>query len=298
MRFGAHLPLVDFGDGCASTARLREYVRTARDTGFDTLAANDHLLWRRPWLDGPTALAVAAAWAGSMSLATTVALPALRHPVVLAKALTTLAAMHPGPVVAGIGPGSASADFAAVDIPFGQRWSRFDTAARQLRLLLDGDGTGPDLRPRPDPPPQIWYAGWGSTPRLRATATTADGWIASGHHGGPQQYATNRARLDAHLLAAGRDPVAFPDMIATVWFQVTDDPGETAQVLRDVHAPTLPSDPHTLARTLPIGPAEHCIEVLSDYARAGARQVLLWPVRNGARQLRRCAEEILPHVRP
>jgi alkanesulfonate monooxygenase SsuD/methylene tetrahydromethanopterin reductase-like flavin-dependent oxidoreductase (luciferase family) len=294
MRFGAHLPLVDFGDGCASSARLREYVRTARDTGFDTLAANDHLVWRRPWLDGPTALATAAAWAGSMTLATTVALPALRHPVVLAKALTTLAALHPGPVIAGIGPGSAPADFAAVGIPFAQRWSRFDTAAQQLRELLAGDG--PDLRPRPDPPPQIWCAGWGSTTRLRATAATADGWIASGHHGGPQQYATNRARLDAHLLGAGRDPATFPDMVATVWFQITDGPTETARVLDDVIGRSQPRDRH--ARTLPIGSPEHCIQVLSDYARNGARHVLLWPVRDGVRQLQRCAEEVAPHVRP
>ncbi|WP_214405774.1 LLM class flavin-dependent oxidoreductase [Pseudonocardia lacus] len=296
MRFGAHLPLVDFGDGCVSGGQLRDYVRAARDAGFDTLAANDHLLWRRPWLDGPTALAAAAGCAGSMTLATTVALPALRHPVVLAKALTTLAVLHPGPVVAGIGPGSGRDDFAAVGIPFAERWSRFDAAARQLRELLAGDGSAAAVRPRPDPPPQIWYAGWGSARRLRATAAAADGWIASGHHGGPGEYATNRARLDAQLRAAGRDPAAFPDMVATVWFHVTDDPAEAARVLHDVLAPALRADPRALARSLPVGSPEHCVRVLSDYARAGARRVLLWPVRDGVRQLWRCAEEIAPHV--
>lgn len=297
MRFGAHLPLIDFGDGCVSSGQLRDYVRTARDTGFDTLAANDHLLWRRPWLDGPTALAAATAEAGSMTLATTVALPALRHPVVLAKALATLAALHPGPVVAGIGPGSGRADFAAVGIPFAQRWSRFDAAARQLRELLDGDGPGPALLPRPDPPPQIWYAGWGSERQLRATAAAADGWIASGHHGGPQEYATNRARLDARLLTAGRDPATFPDMVATVWFHVTDRATEAARVLHDVLAPALAGDPRALARSVPVGSPEHCIRVLSDYARAGARHVLLWPVGDGVRQLQRCAVEVAPHIR-
>ena len=42
-----------------------------------------------------------------------VALPVVRHPAVLAAALTSLAALHPGPVVAGIGPGSGRADYAA-----------------------------------------------------------------------------------------------------------------------------------------------------------------------------------------
>ncbi len=67
MRLGVHLPVVDFGDGCPSAATLRDYVFTARDAGFDTAAANDHLRWRRPWLDGPAALAAIAAVAGSMN---------------------------------------------------------------------------------------------------------------------------------------------------------------------------------------------------------------------------------------
>src|SRR6478672_11938630 len=123
MRLGAHLPVADFGDGLPTATALRDYVLAARDAGFDAVAANDHLRWRRPWLDGLSALAAVAADAGGMTLATTVALPVVRHPAVLAAALTSLAALHPGPVVAGIGPGSGRADYAAVDIPFAERWS-------------------------------------------------------------------------------------------------------------------------------------------------------------------------------
>src|SRR6185312_488873 len=155
------------------------------------------------------------------------------------------------PVVVGIGPGSGREDFAAVGIPFAQRWSRFDAAAHRLRELLHGDGPGPALLPRPDPPPPIWFAGWGSPARLRAAATAADGWFASGHHGGPAEYAAARARLDAQLRAAGRDPASFPDAAATVWFHVTDDPADATRVLHDVLAPVLSRDPRTLARSLP-----------------------------------------------
>ena len=77
MRLGAHLPLIDFGGGCMSAHGLRDYVLAARDTGFDTVAANDHLLWQRPWLDGPSALAAVAAFSADLTLATTVALPTL-----------------------------------------------------------------------------------------------------------------------------------------------------------------------------------------------------------------------------
>jgi Luciferase-like monooxygenase len=91
-----HLPLADFGDGRQRATELQAYARTAQELGYTTLAANDHLLWRRPWLDGPTALASVAAAAGEMTLATTVALPVVRHPIV-AKMLTTLAVLSRAP---------------------------------------------------------------------------------------------------------------------------------------------------------------------------------------------------------
>jgi len=281
MRLGVHLPVADLGDGLPTAAALRDYVLAARDTGFDAVAANDHLRWRRPWLDGLGALAAVAADAGAMTLATTVALPVVRHPAVLAAALTSLAALHLGPVVAGIGPGSGRADYAAVGIPFAERWSRFDAAARELRGLV-GDT-------------DLWYASWGSPARLRALAADADGWIASGYNARPSAYAAARAALDGHLRAAGRDPAAFPDLIATVWLQVTDSAAEADRLLCDVLAPALDRDPADLGH-LPVGPPEHCARVLADYAAAGARRVLLWPLRDCIRQLRRCAEEVAPHL--
>jgi alkanesulfonate monooxygenase SsuD/methylene tetrahydromethanopterin reductase-like flavin-dependent oxidoreductase (luciferase family) len=174
-----------------------------------------------------------------MTLATTVALPVVRHPAVLAAALTGLAALHPGPVVAGIGPGSGRADYAAVAIPFAERWSRFDAAARELRLLLADTGL------------PLWSASWGSPARLRALAADADGWIASGYNARPSAYAAARAALDGHLLAAGRDPAGFPDLIATVWLQVTDSAAEADAVLRDVLGPALGRDPADLVH-LPV----------------------------------------------
>ncbi len=97
---------------------LCDYVRAARELGFDTVSANDHLIWRRPWLDGLTALWAVVEHAAGMTVATSVALPAVRHPVVLAKSLTTLAVLHAGPFIAGIGPGSGRTDYAAVGVPF------------------------------------------------------------------------------------------------------------------------------------------------------------------------------------
>jgi alkanesulfonate monooxygenase SsuD/methylene tetrahydromethanopterin reductase-like flavin-dependent oxidoreductase (luciferase family) len=303
MRWGVHLPLVDFGGGPASVHDLQEYVRVARDLGFDTVSANDHLVWHRPWLDGLTALAAVAGCATGMTLATTVALPAVRHPVVLAKALATLGVLHSGPVIAGIGPGSSGDDYAAVGIPFGERWSRFDTAAVVLRGLLHGSDprelglpAGLRITPLPARPPQIWIGSWGSTTRLRALAATADGWLVSGYNTDPHRYAECRGLLDTELWRVGRDPSTLPDMIATVWLHVSSTAHEASSVLAGLLAPTLRRDPRVLAARLPVGTPAHCAQVLTGYVRAGARRVLLWPVGDGVQQLRRFAEEVAPRV--
>ena len=70
MRLGVHLPLADLGNGVPDVNDLRDYVVAARNLGFSTVSANDHLVWSHPWLDGTTALASVAATAGDMTLAT------------------------------------------------------------------------------------------------------------------------------------------------------------------------------------------------------------------------------------
>jgi alkanesulfonate monooxygenase SsuD/methylene tetrahydromethanopterin reductase-like flavin-dependent oxidoreductase (luciferase family) len=56
VEYGAHLPLADLGSR-STPAGLKSYARAADSLGYTYLCANDHLLFTRPWLDGPTALA-------------------------------------------------------------------------------------------------------------------------------------------------------------------------------------------------------------------------------------------------
>jgi alkanesulfonate monooxygenase SsuD/methylene tetrahydromethanopterin reductase-like flavin-dependent oxidoreductase (luciferase family) len=278
-------------------------VKTAADVGHTVLAANDHLVWRRPWLDGMTTLAAVSEQSGSMALATTIALPTVRNPVVVAKSLSTLAVLTGARVIAGLGPGSSQADYRAVGVPFDERWARFDEALPLVRALVRGqpptagryyDATGVQLDPLPAEPPAIWFGSWGSDRRLAAMAGVADGWLASGYNTTPADFSEARARLDDHLRAAGRDPSGFPDTIATMWLYVSDDRRAAEQVRDEILAPTLQRPPVELAARLPVGSPEHCARVLTDYASAGAQRVLLWPVKDPIGQL----EAFEMYVRP
>ena len=85
MRFGAHLPQIDFDGTGHDVAALGPYVDAARELGYSAVTANDHLVFQRPWLDGLVALASVLDRAGDLTVATTVALPVVRGPVVLAR---------------------------------------------------------------------------------------------------------------------------------------------------------------------------------------------------------------------
>ena len=138
MHLGLHLPQLDFDGSGLSLSRLTGAARAARDAGFGSLGANDHIFFAGPWLDGLTALTAVVESSGDLELVTSVAVPALRHPLLLAKALVALDVLSEGRVVAGIGPGSSNADYDAVGIDFAERWQRLDEAARLLRHVLRG----------------------------------------------------------------------------------------------------------------------------------------------------------------
>jgi alkanesulfonate monooxygenase SsuD/methylene tetrahydromethanopterin reductase-like flavin-dependent oxidoreductase (luciferase family) len=134
VRFGAHLPLIDF-DG-AGAPRLSGYVDAAREAGFNAISANDHLVFQRPWLDGIVALSSVVDRSADLTLATTVALPVVRGPVMLAKAAAALDHLSGGRFVLGVGAGSSAADYDAAGVSFEERWPRFDEAVGVLRTAL------------------------------------------------------------------------------------------------------------------------------------------------------------------
>ena len=118
-----------------SLAELRAYAKRASELGYTFLCANDHLLFSRPWLDGPTALAAVLEASETMRLATTVSIPVVRGPMVSAKTLAAIDLLSGGRLVVGVGPGSSERDYMAVGVPFEERWKRFEEMIEVLRTL-------------------------------------------------------------------------------------------------------------------------------------------------------------------
>jgi alkanesulfonate monooxygenase SsuD/methylene tetrahydromethanopterin reductase-like flavin-dependent oxidoreductase (luciferase family) len=275
MDLGVHLPLTN-------PQPLRAVVETARECGFAAVSANDHLVFNGPWLDGPTALASVIDAAEGMTLAMTAALPVIRGPFALAKALAAIDLLSGGRLVAALGPGSSKRDYDLVGIPFEERWSRFDESLAVLRALLERRPppaarhyplpAGLELAPgRPIP---LWVASWGSPAGLRRVIKYGDGWLASAYNTTPERFAAAREQL----------PDGFPNALATMWTYVCDDPD---RVLRDVLGPLVGRDPDELRDRVCVGSAAHCADLLHRYAEAGCQRVYVWPLGDEQRQLER-----------
>jgi alkanesulfonate monooxygenase SsuD/methylene tetrahydromethanopterin reductase-like flavin-dependent oxidoreductase (luciferase family) len=305
MRFGAHLPLIAFDDRPWTLARLNDYARAGRELGFDAITANDHLVFARPWIDGPTALAAVLHETGEMDLMTTVTIAAVRGPVATAKTLAAIDILSGGRLIAGIGPGSSGKDYEAVGVPFDERWKRLDEMLPALRALWDPSRPAfrgkfystEGIRLEPAPPrggPPIWLGSWGSEAGIRRTARLADGWLASAYNTTPALFADARIRLEQALASAGRDASAFPNAIATMWMYVTEDAAEADRVMQDIVARTVARPIEELRERLLVGPAEQCAAKLRAFAEAGAQMVLLWPVADERTQLEAFAARVRP----
>lgn len=306
MEYGAHLPLMDFGGHPYRLDHLTGYAERASQLGFTALAANDHVVHEAPWLDGPTALAAVLDHSAAMTLATTVSLPVVRGPVLLAKTLGSLDRLSGGRMVVAVGPGSSERDYAAVGIDFAERWKRLDEAVGVLRVLWAGNGKpfvgdycsteGIDLRPRPgaDGGPPIWIGSWGSQVGLNRVARLGDGWLASAYNTTPEGFAQAWDGLAGRLQASGKDPHAFPNALATMWCYITDDHAEADRILRQRVLPVVNRSEDELRARLPIGPPGAFAERLAAYRDAGVQRVYLWPVADEVHQLELFAERVVP----
>ncbi len=306
MDFGVHLPLMDFGGHPFTLEHLITYVETSRELGFSGLAANDHLVYSKPWLDGPTALAAVLSHSGQMDLATTVSLPIVRGPIPLAKSLAAIDRLSGGRLIVCVGPGSSARDYAAVGIPFEERWKRLDEAIPTLRALWNRDGQtfngsfynteGITLEPFPAQRsgPPIWVGSWGSKAGLQRVARLADGWLASGYNTTPQLFTEGLQQLHKFLLKAGKDPSSFPNALATMWLYITQNENESQRVLEKILAPALNRPIAELRERLPIGTAEHCARKLAAYQNVGVQRIYLWPLANEVEQIQTFMRQVVP----
>ena len=303
MEFGAVLPQIGWGPDNPFTLELLErYVTTARALGFTAITANDHIVYKGPWIDGPTLLAASLPFADGMTLATTIGLPVVRGPAVFAKTMAQLDQLSGGRVIAGISTGSSEDDYTITGVPYHERGKRLDEAIGVMRALwqpgapafhgefYSTEGMWCDPPPARASGPPIWIGSWGSERAMHRVATLGDGWLASAYNTTPERFARQLEMLNGRLTEAGRDPSTFGHALATTWMHV----GPDGEAVLSLMAASMNRPIDDLRQSLPIGTPSQVAEIVARYRDAGLQRMFVWPVGNDpVEQLQLFADAVL-----
>ena len=195
MQYSFRLPNADYLGFPATTEAIAETAVKAETLGFDAIFVNDHVIvddgprnvpWRNVY-DPLMTLAYVAALTSRIMLGTSVLIVPYRNPIVTAKMIATLDQMSGGRAIAGIGAGWNEAEYAALDVPHGERGARTNEYLRLWKACWEPDPVSfhgrffsfddMHVSPKPvqQPHPPIWVGGSGQ-PSLRRAARFAEVW--------------------------------------------------------------------------------------------------------------------------
>ncbi len=258
------------------------------DSGIDFVFTADHVSFHDgSGMDGMISLAALSGLEPRLGLYLGVYLLALRHPVIAARQIATLAEAAPGRLTVGVGVGGEDRhEIEVCEIDPRTRGRRTDASLRLVRQLLDGATVNGDgeffhfqqARIKPVPQPRVpFVVGGRSDAALRRAARHGDGWLAAWCT--PDRFARNVATVQAEGEAAGRNLGGAGQPPWRHGLQLWAGIGDTPEVGRQ-HVATRMSGFYKLdfkpfERFTPTGTPQQVAEFLAPYVTAGASTICL-----------------------
>jgi len=204
MDIGCHLPTQG---PVATRDALARFCREAESRGIASLWVSDHVVFPRsksgeypggrfphapdtPYLEPVAVLAAAAMATERARLGASVFILGHRHPVVMAKMLTTIDTLSSGRLICGVGVGWWEEELTTLGVPFKQRGRHADEILKVFKTLWTSDhptfageffrfdDLGFQPKPVQKPHPPIWVGG-NSPGAFRRVVTYGDGWHAT-----------------------------------------------------------------------------------------------------------------------
>ena len=286
------LPVMEPG---LDAATLEAWSRAVDEGPFSALCFGERMAFDNP--ETMTLLGAVAAWTERVRLVTTVVVPQLHDPVLLAKSLATADLLSEGRLSVGLGVGGRDEDYRAVGADLsGQTIAGLAERVAVMRRVWAGKPVSDEVGPVGPPPvqeggPELLVGSMG--PRtIRAAAAWADGLAGFTLDLDPNAAAEQFALARDAWTAAGRPA---PRLATSFWFAVHDDAEVArAQVHRHLRhymswLPTSLVD--AMAPTTGFaGSAAQLGEVLDAMAGAGADEVHLVPTSPDRGQLAAVAQ--------
>jgi probable F420-dependent oxidoreductase len=276
VRFGIHLPNGGFDN--LPFSHINKLATEAEKLGYDSLWVADHAIY--PETLGPqnifeplTTLAALSTVTERVRLGTSILLP-LRHPLLLANALSTLDSASNGRLILGIGVGWYKPEFDASAVPFNRRGEVQEEEIQLLKLLwgepsVDFEGkhflmknviTGP--KPVQKPYPKIWLGG-GTEKTFQRIVKQGDGWLA--WCPSVETFSAGVRRVKSIAESAGKDTSRM-DFAADFMACVRK---------RDASAQVIAGRLNRSKENWIVGSPVSCTEAIGKYVKQGANHIIL-----------------------
>jgi alkanesulfonate monooxygenase SsuD/methylene tetrahydromethanopterin reductase-like flavin-dependent oxidoreductase (luciferase family) len=309
LKFGVWIPTYAWSDrsgGARNAANIRASIEKCEKHGIDVWVI-DHLLsapglYGNAWQEPLATLAYAAALTEKVKIATGILVLPVRHPVLLAKEISTLCHLSNNRYLFGVGPGWYHREYEVTGSRIEERGRRTDEIIEAVTLLLTTPGASFEGRhyrfhdvtidPRPPRMPPIWVSGGSRVPDPTdhdvplIAKTVMDRIVKAGNWlsrcSGKQEWVKRDwLQLQEHARLLGRDPKALTFGHCNFTHLVEET--SQARALARSKAPfmramgTHRSYEH-LQECYMIGSPDHIAARIEDLVKAGLKYLVLGPV--------------------
>ncbi|HTW17489.1 MAG TPA: LLM class flavin-dependent oxidoreductase [Nocardioides sp.] len=291
------LPVME-PDLWAADGVLEAWARASDEGPFSSVCFGERMAFDNP--ETLTLLGAVAAWTRRVRIVTTVVVPQLHDPVLLAKSLATGDRLSGGRLTVGLGVGGRVEDYRAVGADLGtQRMRELGDRAAVMRRVWRGERVGEDVGRVGPPPvqeggPELFVGTTG--PR---TIRYAAGW-ADGLAGVSLDLSLERVGelFDIARKAWAEEGRPAPRLTTSFWFALEETSGGRAreQVHRHLrhYLSWLPGDlVDAMAPTTGFaGTVPELVDLLRRFEDLGTDEVQLIPTGSDVEQVHRVAEAL------
>jgi len=277
------------------------FFQAAETLGFHSLWTTERIIHDINILDAFTALTWAAAVTSEIKLGSAVALAMIRHPLVLARIVSSLDYVSNGRFILGLSLGGHPGELEAMGVNPRQRRRRLEETISLLRQFWDHPDVSSQGRhypvahatvaPRPTGGHLPILLGGSADPVLRRVVAMADGWLASSSVT-PDQLRERRDTLQSFAREAGREPSDF-EVGKLLYLAVDDDPAIARERVASSMHPYYGIG-FDLDQNCPFGSPEACAQGIQPYLDAGVTTLMLGLARPDIGELKRLHDEVLP----
>ena len=223
----------------ASSENIARTAALSESLGFDSVWVTDHIVvpstslesFGRDFYEGVSVMAYVAGITSRIQIGAAILIVAYRHPLLLAKMISTIDQLSHGRVVLGAGLGWLEAESALMGVPHRRRARIADDTLAVLRACWESDTPefhgavhdvgGFHFSPRPYENRRLpILVGGATTAALRRAARFGDGWI--GDDQTFEEMKASLSQLERELAAQGRSRDGF-EVAARTGLQVVAD---------------------------------------------------------------------------